>query len=242
MALNEIEIAGSSISLKCWNAKIPNIKETFEKLMKEGDMFSINPEFPGFHDCDTDKEIIRGFYSGIVPFEIEHLVEGIMTKTLFKRIESCEFIATKNMLFTTGKPGPMKGLAHSISGLSGYHVSQAEFDFNQLSQLQERMTRVKAVKVSNPKDKEIRTARLTGQIESYTDYNIIDPKNHGIESIKGIMDTPLGPLTAKVGRKGNLNLSVKKGFIITIDCLEWMINLIKEEKAPAPVNAPQSAF
>jgi hypothetical protein len=242
MPLNEIEIAGSSISLKCWSAEIPNITETFQKIMQEGDQFSIDPEFPGFHDCDTDGEIIRGFYSGIIPFEIEHLVEGITTKTLFRRIESCEFIATKNMIFTTGKPGPMKGLAHSISGLSGYHVAQLEFEFNQLSQLQDRMTRIKSIVVTNPKDKEVRRARLAGQIESYTDYNIIDPRNHGIDSVSGIMDTPLGPLTATIGRKGSIRLGVKKGFIVTVDCLEWIISLIKEEKAPEPVNAPQSAF
>lgn len=242
MPLNEIEIAGASISLKCWNAEIPNIKETFQKIMQEGDQFSIDPEFPGFHDCDTDGEIIRGFYSGVIPFEIEHLVEGITTKTLFRRIESCEFIATNDMIFATGKPGPMKGMAHSFSGLSGYHVAQVEFEFNQLSQLQDRMTRIKSIVVTNPKDKEVRRARLAGQIESYTDYNIVDPRNHGIESVSGIMDTPLGPLTATIGRKGSIRLGVKKGFIITIDCLQWIVNLIKDEKAPEPVNAPQSAF
>ena len=242
MPLNEIEISGHSLTLDIWNCEIPNIKETFQKIMNEGDMFSIDPEFPGFHDCDTDGEIIRGFYSGIIPFEVEHLKDGITTKELFRRIESCEFIATENVIFTTGKPGPMKGLAHSLSGLSGYHISKVEFEFNQLSQMQERMTRIKNVVVSNPKDKEVRRARLAGQIESYTDYNIIDPRNHGIESFGGIIDTPLGSMTANISRKGKIRLSVKRGFIFTVDCLLWLVNLIKEESSPEPVDAPQSAF
>jgi hypothetical protein len=111
-----------------------------------------------------------------------------------------------------------------------------------MNQLQERMTKLKSIVLTNPKDKEVRRARLAGHIESYIGYNIIDPRNHGIDSVSGIMDTPLGPLTATVGKKGSLRLNVRKGFILTTECLEWIVSLIKEEKAPGPVNAPQSAF
>ncbi len=242
MSLNEIEIAGSSISVKIWDCDIEDIQATFQRIMQEGDQFLLDSEIPGFHDCDTDGELIRGYFSGIIPFEVEHLVEGISTKTLFKRIESCEFIATKNYVFTTGRPGPMKGLSLALCGLTGSNVSLTEFEFDQMNQLQERMTKLKSIVLTNPKDKEVRRARLAGHIESYIGYNIIDPRNHGIDSVAGIMDTPLGPLTATVGKKGSLRLSVRKGFILTTECLEWIVSLIKEKQAPGPVNAPQSVF
>ncbi|HQB82993.1 MAG TPA: hypothetical protein PLR50_05830, partial [Candidatus Rifleibacterium sp.] len=80
MLINEIEIAGSSISLKCWSMKVENVEATFDTIMNKADMFSIDTELPGFHDCDCENSIIRGFYSVIIPFEIEHLVDGITTK------------------------------------------------------------------------------------------------------------------------------------------------------------------
>ncbi len=242
MLINEIEIAGSSISLKCWAMKIDDVDATFDNIMKKGDMFSIDSELPGFHDCDCESSVIRGFYSVIIPFEIEHLVEGITTKTLFKRIESCEFIITGKMILTFGKSGPMKLFGTSLAAITGEHVDLIEFEFQQLNQLQERMTNIKSIVVTNPKEKEIRRARLAGHMENYTEYNIIDPRNHGIESISGLIDTPLGPMTVTVGKKGSIRLTVKKGLIMTTECLEWILELIVSENAPQPSKAPQSVF
>ena len=242
MLINEIEIAGSSISLKCWSMKVENVEATFDTIMNKADMFSIDTELPGFHDCDCENSIIRGFYSVIIPFEIEHLVDGITTKTLFKRIESCEFIITGKLIVTFGKAGPMKLLAVALSAATGEHVDLLEFEFQHLNQLQERMTNIKAIVITNPKEKEIRRARLAGHMESYTEYNISDPRNHGIENVAGLIDTPLGPMTITVGKKGSIRLNVKKGLIMTVECLEWILDLIVSEKAPNPVKAPQSVF
>lgn len=242
MLINEIEITGTSISLKCWKFAVENVDATFDKIMQKGDMFSLDTELPGFHDCDCASSIIRGFYSIIVPFEIEHLVDGITTKTLFKRIESCEFIISENSMLTFGKPNPMKLLAAALSAVSGEHIDLIEFEFTQMNQLQERMSKIKSIVVTNPKEKEVRRARLAGHMESYTEYNIVDPRNHGIETVAGLIDTPLGPLTVTVGKKGSIRMNVKKGLIMTVECLEWILALIKEENAPQPVKAPQSIF
>jgi len=233
MAIDEIEIPGSSIAFKCWNARIDSIPDFFRKLSGESDVFTLDPETPGFHDCDANNRLIRGFYSGVVPFEVEHLVEGITTKTLFKRIESTEFLLLDNCMFTMGKSGPTKGLSNVISSTSGYGASLMEFEFRQMSQLQDRLSQTKSIVLTNPKDKEVRRARLAGLIESYTEYNVIDPRNHGIESVAGLVDSPLGPLTITVTRKGGLRLTVSKGFILTIDCLLWLIALIRDEEPPA---------
>ncbi|HNW35119.1 MAG TPA: hypothetical protein PKM25_09325 [Candidatus Ozemobacteraceae bacterium] len=242
MAIDEIEIPGTSIALKCWNARIDNIPEFFKRLSGESDAFTLEPEIPGFHDCDANKRLIRGFYSGVVPFEVEHLVEGISTKTLFKRIESTEFLLLDNCMFTMGKSGPTKGLSNVISATSGYGASLMEFEFRQMSQLQDRLSQTKSIVLTNPKDKEVRRARLAGLIESYTEYNVIDPRNHGIESAAGLVDSPLGPMTITVSRKGGLRLTVKKGFILTIDCLIWLISLIRDEQPPvASTNGGASA-
>ncbi|HNW35184.1 MAG TPA: hypothetical protein PKM25_09655, partial [Candidatus Ozemobacteraceae bacterium] len=218
-----------------WNARIDNIPEFFKKLSSESDVFTLDPETPGFHDCDANNRLIRGFYSGVVPFEVEHLVEGITTKTLFKRIESTEFLLLDNCMFTMGKSGPTKGLSNVLSATSGYGASLMEFEFRQMSQLQDRLSQTKSIVLTNPKDKEVRRARLAGLIESYTEYNVIDPRNHGIESVAGLVDSPLGPLTITVTKKGGLRLTVSKGFILTIDCLLWLTALIRDEEPPAAV-------
>jgi len=241
MNIAEIEVPGKTISLMCWNARIDNIPEFFKKLSADGDIFSLSPEFPGFHDCDASERLIRGFYSGIIPFEVEHLVEGITTKSLFKRIESTEFLLLENCMFTMGKSGPAKELSNALSAASGYGVSLMEFEFRQMSQLQDRISQTKSIVLTNPKDKDVRRARLAGLIESYTEYNVIDPRNHGIESVTGLIDTPLGPLTVTVTRKGGLRLTVKKGFILSIDCLRWLLSFIRDEEAPGSFNKEVSA-
>lgn len=242
MPINELEISGSSISLKCWKTQIEDPSTTFNRIMEEGEQFDIENETPGFHDCDSNGEVIRGYYSGIIPFEVEHLIDGNTTRTLFKRIESCEFIATSRTIFTLGKPGPAKGLSMSLSALTGCEVSLIEFEFNQLSQLQERMSKIKSIVVTNPKEKEIRRARLAGHIESYTEYNIIDPRNHGIDSISGIVTTPLGSMTVTVSKKGGLRLGVQKGLIVNVECLEWLLDLIREEKRPEATESFNSSL
>ena len=242
MAINEIEVSSSSVSFKCWSVKVDDLGEVISKIKLEGDQFNIEEELCGFHDYDMEDEIIRGYYSGIVPFEIEHLVDDISTTTLFKRIESCEFFLTQNSLFTRGKPGAMKGLASALSSATGHSVELIEFEFEQMNLLQERMTQVNSIVLTNPKDKEIRRARLAGRIESYTEYNIIDPRNHGIDSVAGIIDTPIGPITTTISKKGGLRLNVKKGMIILVEHLDWILSLIRDEKPPEPVNAPQSVF
>ena len=233
MLINEIEILGASLTLKHFLMRVADIAETFRKIMSKADMFSIDTELPGLHDCDFENGIIRGFYSVIIPFEIEHLVDGLNTKTLFKRIESCEFIPTEKALFAFGKPGPMKMLAAALSAVTGEHVDINEYDFQQLHQMQERMSNIKNVTLTNPKEKEIRKARLAGHMESYTEYNVIDPRNHGIDSVAGLIDTPLGPMTITVAKNGSIRLAVKKGLIMTVECIEWIIDLITSEKMPA---------
>jgi len=242
MSINEIEIQGASLTLKCLKMPEKNVNNVYVSLQNV-DLFSIETELPGFHDYDfcCKNQIIRGFYSVISPFEIEHLVDGNTTKTLFKKIESCEFIITESMMIAWGKPNPMKLLAVALSAATGEHVDLIEFEFQQMNQLQERMTRIKAAVLTNPKEKEVRRARLSGHMESYAEYNIIDPRNHGIETVSGLIDTPLGPMTITVGKKGCIRLNVKKGLIMTVECIEWMLALINEEKLPE-IKQPESVF
>lgn len=237
MLINEIEVPGSSISFKCWALRLNDLTEVFKQITDNGGAFNLEAEVPGFHDCDSGSGVIRGYYSVVIPFEVEHLVDGLTTKTLFKRIESCEFLMNESIMFTMGKPGPMKLLGSALSAATGEHFAITDFSFAQLRQLQDRMTCLKSIVVLNPKEKEIKKARLSGQIEDYTEYNILDARNHDIDQLSGIIDTPLGPMTATVGRKGSLRLTVKKGLIIPISCLEFIMALITDEKGPGPVRS-----
>jgi hypothetical protein len=232
MPVDEIEVAGTSLSLRCLTFRWDTPKDLFARMNTEGEQFAIDPENPGFHDCDANDRVIRGFFSMVTPFEVEHLVDGFVTKTLFKRVESCEFFATPEMLFVTGKTAPQKILERALAGLSGNGVSPMEFEFLQLSQFQDRLSVVKSIVLTNPKTSDVRRARLAGKIESYTEYNVVDPRNHDIESVAGLLDSPLGPLTITASRKGGVRLGVRRGFILTMDCLHWIISMIREEKPP----------
>jgi len=228
MLVNEIEVLGSSISFKIYSHKAETLEQFFDAI-KNADQFNTETELPGFHDAELSGGVVRGFYSAIIPFEIEHLVEGITTKTLFKRIESCEFIAAEKHVFVSGKAALFKIALNQILAVN---IQPAEFEFDNLRQLEERFTNTKSVTILNPKEKEVRKAKLVGNMENYAEYNIADSRNHGLESVAGMLDTPLGPMAVTVSSKGVLRLGVKKGMILTVECLEWIVERIEKENAP----------
>ena len=235
MLIDEIEVQGSSLSFKCLNLKIDDIKTTFDTIMQKGDIFDIDAGTPGFHDCDCDKGVIRGFYSNLASFNVEFFKDGITTKEEFKRIESCEFLITLERIYLFGKQGPQKLIEMALSAATGEHVERVEFDNHCMELVQGRLTVMKSIVVENPKDKEIRRARLTGHMEDYESYNIVEPNNHEINSISGIIETPLGAMTLTVDKKGKVRLGVKRGLIINLDNLNWILELITSDAGPAPI-------
>lgn len=223
MSINEIEIPGTSLSLKVWTAKADAMPALLKQLGEE--QFNVTADEPGFHDLDGNTEIVRGYYSAVIPFEVEHLAEGITTKSLLKRIESAEFIMLPDLLITWGKPGPEKALTAAISAATGTAVVRKEFDRDQMMHLEDSLQQVKKIDLQNPKDAEIRRAKLAGQIEHYESCGVVSDR-HGIESIAGTADSPLGPLTLTVTRKGAIRFTVKRGFILTVDCIRWALSLL----------------
>lgn len=223
MSINEIEIPGTSLSLKVWTAKADAMPALLKQLGEE--QFNVTADEPGFHDLDGNAEIVRGYYSAVIPFEVEHLVDGMTTKAMLKRIESAEFIMLPDLLITWGKPGPEKALTTFISAVTGYGVSKKEFEQEQMQRLEDALQQVRKIDLMNPKDAEIRRAKLSGQIEHYESCGVAADR-HGIESIAGTADSPLGPLTLTVTRKGAIRFTVKRGFILTVDCIRWALSLL----------------
>jgi hypothetical protein len=123
----------------------------------------------------------------------------------------------------------MKGLTTALSSLSGAGVSPMEFDHTSLSQFANRLTVIKAIAVTNPKDKEARRVTLAGNIEDYESYSpAVNPGNHGIEKVAGAFDSwSAGPAKIAATAKGSITVGLKAGAIITIDDLEHLVHLIR---------------
>ena len=233
MLIDEVEVQGATLSFRCLTLPVEDIKATFDTLMERGDTFSIETRKPGFHDCDCDSGIIRGYYSNLHTFEVEHLVDDLPVKESFVRIESCEFIITPIRIYVMGKPGPAKLLEMALSGATGNHVEKIEFDLDCMHKVQSRVTVMKSIVVENPKDNPIRRARLSGHMEEYEALPIIESNNHEINSISGQIETPLGPMKLSVDKKGKISLGVKKGMIINVENMNWIFDLITADEAPA---------
>lgn len=242
MLINEIEVAGTSFTFKRFTIQYPGTHELFV-MLANADKFSIENEMPGFHDLDRSSEAIRGYYSMIIPFEVSHLVDGITTKTLLKRIESCEFVLSSKMAIVFGDAGPVKSMLQALSAATGGHVAMIEYDYQQLYRLQERIHKVSAIALSNPKEMSVRKAKLSGNIEHYTEYDIVNRSNHGIEYVQGLIEnTPLGPMRLKVSKNGRFNLGVRRGTILAIECLEWLVGFVENEAVPDLATGIQANF
>ncbi len=229
MLINEIEVVGSSFNCSTYvcGGEI-KVDQLFEMMEQKLDQFSLETELPGLHDYECESDLIRGFYSFIEPFEVESLERetGITHKERKKRIRTCEFITDGTLLVAFGNNNAKKLLATAISAASGENVDLHKFEFEEINRAQLRMTTVKSVTVTNPKEKEIRKCRMSGHIEAYTEYNVLDPRNHGLAAVSGRIDTPLGPMVLTVAEKGQIKLGAKKGLVLTWELLTWVFDLI----------------
>jgi hypothetical protein len=243
--INEIEFQKASMTFQVFRARLdpatgvdPRASvvpmRLFELILGE-DQFNVDTEETGFHDCEGTEEMVRGFVSAVVPFEVERLVEGMMTKTLAKRIDTCEFIVLPNVLIAWGKPGPMKTMAMSISCLTGQGVSPMQFDHTSLAQFANRLTVIKSIAVKNPKGEEAQRVTMAGNIEDYEQYSPAVAPRHGIEKVAGVFDfSAMGPTKVSASSKGVISIGLKPGRIVTTDDLTELIYMIAGG-APQPM-------
>ncbi|NCB47600.1 hypothetical protein EOM81_11355 [bacterium] len=218
--INEIELGNGRLSVQCFDFE-GSAKEAIENSEK----FNLESESPGLHDYDFSDETARGFYSIVEPFEVESLVDGIMSAKLEKRIVTAEFIILPPFMFTWGNSGCIK-LLKSYLGNGFATVNSIEFDFENLYNLQNRFSLCKTVKIKNPKEMSVRNATLQGNLEAYTEYNVTKPNNHELKTVSGILEMPIGPATVTATSKGALRLITKKGMIFDANLLVWLVRLI----------------
>lgn len=220
--INEIELESGRISLQCFDFT-GSAKESIDN----GPKFSIDNQEPGFHDCDFSADAARGYFSFIEPYEAENLVDGMTTMEAKSRIRTAEFVQTGDFLFAWGHGGAIKLLASYIS--SEYSTAtKIEFEFNDLFNLQNRLELCKSVKIKNPKESKVKTATLSGVLDHYAEFNVLDPRNHELKSVSGIMNTAIGKITVAANNKGVIRIGTKKGCVLPVDVVVWLIKLMNE--------------
>jgi hypothetical protein len=221
--INEIELQSGRISLQCFDFT-GNAKESIDNGLK----FNIENQEPGFHDCDFSEVAARGYFSFIEPYETENIVDGMTAMELKRRIKTAEFVQTGDFLFAWGNSSAIKLLASYISNEYAT-ATKIEFEFNDLFNLQNRLELCKSVTVKNPKENKVKTVKLTGTLDMYSEHDVIERGNHEIKAVSGIMNTPaLGKITVAATDKGVIRICTKKGCILPVDVVVWLIKLMTE--------------
>ena len=221
--INEIELESGRISLNCFDFT-GNAKESIDN----GPKFSIEDQTAGYHDCDFSDDAARGYFSFIEPYEAENLVDGMTTMEAKSRIRTAEFVQTGDFLFAWGNGSAVKLLASYISSEFAT-ATKIEFEFNDLFNLQSRFELCKSVKIKNPKESKVKTVSLTGTLDCYSEHDVIEPRNHIIKSVSGIMNTPaIGKINVAVNDKGVIRIGTKKGCVLPVDVVVWLIKLMNE--------------
>ena len=221
--INEIELGNGRISLQCFDFT-GNAKESIDNGIK----FSMEDDIPcGFHDCDFAENSARGYFSFVEPYEVENLVDGMTTMETKKRIKTAEFVQIGDFLFAWGNSSAIKLLASYIS--SEYATAtKIEFEFNDLFNLQSRFELCKSVKIKNPKESKVKTVSLTGTLDHYAEFNVLDPRNHELKAVSGIINSSIGKITVAANNKGVIRICAKKGCILPFDVVVWLIKLMNE--------------
>lgn len=163
-----------SISFKCFKiAGEKNLTEIFNKISQANcfnmETYGLPADINGFHDIkfDSENSIIRGCYSLFTCFEVEHLEDGRITNTLFKKIESCEFIITDKVNLVFGKSKARKLFLFELGLALGKTVSTCEFSEENLSNLQTALTTTKSISIDNLSNDEVKKVKIDGKIEYY---------------------------------------------------------------------------
>ena len=222
--INEIELESGRISLSCFDFT-GNAKESIDNGIK----FNMVDESPcGFHDCDFTENSARGYFSFVEHYEVENIVDGMTTMEAKSRIKTAEFVQAGDFLFDWGNSGAIKLLTSYISSEFAT-ATKIEFEFNDLFNLQSRFELCKSVKIKNPKESKVKTVSLTGTLDCYSEYNCLEPRNHELKAVSGIMNTPaLGKITVAATDKGVIRIGTKKGCILPVDVVVWLIKLMNE--------------
>jgi hypothetical protein len=221
--INEIELGNGRISLQCFDFT-GNAKESIDNCIK----FSIENQDPGFHDCDFAENSARGYFSFIEPYEVENLVNFMTTMEVKNRIRTAEFVQTGDFLFAWGNSSAIKLLTSYISSEFAT-ATKIEFEFNDLFNLQSRFELCKSVKIKNPKESKVKTVSLTGTLDCYSEHDVIERGNHEIKAVSGIMNThAIGKITVAATDKGVIRIGTKKGCILPVDVVVWLIKLMNE--------------
>lgn len=214
-----------SISFKCFKiAGEKKLTEIFNKI-SQANCFNMETYGNGFHDIkfDSENSIIRGCYSLFTCFEVEHLEDGRITNTLFKKIESCEFIITDKVNLVFGKSKARKLILFELGLALGKTVSTCEFSEENLSNLQTALTTTKSISIDNLSNDEVKKVKIDGKIEYYQGYNIINAQ-HNIQSVSGVLTTPVGDLKVTLNRRGNLKVAKKGKLDIHVNNIHYIFD------------------
>jgi hypothetical protein len=222
--ISEIGLESGRITLQCFDFT-GNAKESIDNGLK----FNMEDKLPcGFHDVDFSDNAARGYFSFVESYETENIVDGMTVMEAKNRIRTAEFVQSGDFLFAWGNSSAIKLLTSYIS--SEYATAtKIEFEFNDLFNLQNRLELCKSVTVKNPKENKVKTVRLTGTLDTYSEHDVIERGNHEIKSVSGIMNTPaLGKITVAATDKGVIRIGTKKGCILPVDVVVWLIKLMNE--------------
>lgn len=217
--INEIEFNKKTINFSVFDVNT-DFASTLEDL-ELGEKFNLEDEIQGLHDQDNSDSIARGFYSYIQPYETENIVDGVTQQVIMKRIKTCEYMLDDDMLFAWGDSGAIKALS-----TLAVDTNKVTFEFNDLYNLQSRMSLVKSLGLKNPKGKDLKNITLSGCIDCYAEYQIVEPNNHDITKVSGKLDTSMGEVVLNVTKQGAVRITAQVGLVINFQCLKDLIGLI----------------
>lgn len=218
--LNEIELPAGRINVTVFDFE-GNAKEAIDNAEK----FNLEAETPGFSDYEFSDEITRGYFSFVEPYETENIVDGLTVSEAKKRIKTAEFAISNGFLFAWGASSAVKLLGSFINN-DFATANRISFEFDDLHNLQSRFELCKSVKVKNPKEMPVKTVSMAGKLDTYSEYNCLDARNHELKSVSGVLNMPIGKMKVTANDKGVIKIAGKGEMILPANALVWLIRLI----------------
>jgi hypothetical protein len=231
--IQEIEFEKSSLAVSVF-AFVPDLTaDVLAGLMADDESrVSLIVKRSGFADVESFGEILRGSYVLVVEEAVEDLQDGMIVAKTVHKATVCHFLAGNGRLYVWGDGKAKRNAASSIEALDDVPVVPVVFSSEDLVRFQHRLSLVSAIAVKNPKTNEVRRVRLSGKVEDYSTCNVLDPCNHAIESVAGVIEhTTHGKVKVTVGTRAAIRIGLKVGAVIDLDFLGWLVGRVADADA-----------
>lgn len=186
---------------------------------------------PGFfdtlHDGEGEQENIVTGFKEILLRGTDVLEAGEVKVLKHHAVAEGFLVIFRNLIVTFGKPAAIKSAIMQIFRFSKIEPRPIFITPEKLLKISDHMAFIRTMSLDRIEHPTIKSLRFDGRIETLSEISPYHNYVSNMTSIKGVLNTPFGIRTIKIGCSGNVKISIKKCEEVDTRLFLWVYALVK---------------